>query len=230
MRERPVEWNTKLEELILQKSYENLDAVELTFVQSHINETEYEEYRMVLLKSKQSFARNQTQPKAAVQQNLAAAMALRSKAQQPISTAINQAVSYRIPAWQAMIGAAAMLLCFFFFGPQKIMEVLQEPSIVYRTDTIYKKQPAVLVRDTIYEKDTRPKKQKKFSRASISIEEDTIKALNASPKDIFVEESPKIYRKQQPDTPIKNIDYTVSQQGRSAKKDKALMDLLERVY
>jgi len=231
MRERPVEWNSQLEELILRKSYENLDTAELTFVQSQISETDYIEYRILLLKSKQSFAANQIKPKADVQKKLAAAMAQRSKVQQPFLTAINQVLNYRMPAWQALTGAAAMLLCFFFFGQKKPMVVTSRPTIVFQTDTVFKKQPALLVHDTIYLKEGSARKQKKYSKASSSTIEDTVSilALNAT-KDIVVKKNQKVYGKENLDMPVNNVASTIPQEGRSAKKDKALMDLLERVY
>lgn len=123
-----------LEQVLKNKSYNDLDADEKKWIDQQYSKEEYNAMRMTLLESISVFRKEQTKPNPEIKSGLMQRLQQNKKAEP-----INPFFTYRIPAWQA---AAAFAMLLFFF-PQIKDSPPGDPEqiFIYRTDTVFKEIP-----------------------------------------------------------------------------------------
>lgn len=137
----------RLENLLLSKSFQHLNAAEKRYALSFIDRKEYQEFRQILLQSKQLFETKKMAVPAQPADRLYDA--LKRKKAPSFWQKIQQVPAYRIPVWQ--VGMAMMLIGILFFQGKNIYTEAEEDTPIYVqiTDTIIKEIPVYI--DTISE-------------------------------------------------------------------------------
>lgn len=128
----------KLEQLLLEKKFQELTAEEKYYVTDSMEEAEYNQLHLFLNESKKSL-KNTPPIKAELKNNLLVAFRQQHQIKAiKKQTAIVRIMQYRIPAWQA--AAVIAILLSIHFWAQKDPIIIERPETVYvhSTDTIYK--------------------------------------------------------------------------------------------
>ena len=137
--------STELENLLLAKSYDQLNASEKAKVQAQLSQQEYAAFRAVLLESKQVFAASKKHPAPAMPLRLKQ-MVRNKKDKSPFWTWLHWLMNYPLPTWQPALGMLAILAFFFSpLSPSAKPVKNSEPVYVYKVDTVYRN-----ITDTIY--------------------------------------------------------------------------------
>ena len=142
----PANLDEKLEQLLLLRSFEELQSEEKQYVLNQITEKEYQEFRMILIESVELFEKEKDiiQPDPQIKKDLLVAFDKKHNALYPIHELLNKTISYKVPAYQSALALAAMLLLFFFLNSDNKIEPITTPQTVYvyKTDTIFVKPEA----------------------------------------------------------------------------------------
>ncbi len=132
----------KLEDLLLQKEFEELGIEEQKWVLAQISAEEYSAMRQTLLESKHTFQlNNQPQLDPNIQKRLRKIV---QQNKQPHPT--TKLFRYSIPAWQAVAAACVLFLLFANF--KSTFTPQPETIYVHLTDTVYRDVPFRLVDST----------------------------------------------------------------------------------
>ncbi len=165
----------ELENLLLQKSFEELSSEERNWVLEKISKETYASMRWTLLESGDAFKRNEPVLDPRIQVNLR--NKVRRQGTSPGAAAI---FNYKIPAWYAFAAASVLFLLFSNFSPMKSSE--PEKVYVTVTDTVYKEVPFRLVDSTSEtHPDTNIQTAIGFQKSSISKSNKYYKRINQSP-------------------------------------------------
>ncbi len=236
MKDKRDNLDLEIEQLLLQKSYENLSATELTLVATQFTAEEYHTYRLLLLESKKVFAQKQTYPRPEVRKHLT--HLVRSKKEKAkVWTNLDAILHYRIPAWPAALGFMALL---FFAWPNAEKGITQTPEpekvYVYKTDTVYKDKPVFVHQPTAPVKHAprtakaevpAPKKyQRRNTNPTIQRRVPAQKVLTQPSESLMTEALVS-------ETLALNLDTVMlnkSASGRSVEQEKDLMDFFVEMY
>lgn len=227
----------KLEDLLLQKRFEELSIENQQWVLAQISVEEYRAMRQTLLESKRAFQTNQPRLDPNIQNRLRKRVLLNK---QPNQTA--KLFRYAIPAWQVVAAACVLFLLFVNFkstilSPQKVDHFITDT--VFKVDTVYKKVPAQFV-DSTFET---------YPDTNAQVISNKIKRINQSPRQSYFKS--KTLKKNHDtlqvsypelnntftttfDTAVLNSminDYLQSPADkRRGSIDEAALDLIDRVY
>ena len=121
MEKLPEELDAKLEQLLLQKDYDQLTDQERAYVKDQLSPTMYAGYRKLLLNANQLFEKSTEGPDPAIRSSLLKHVKARKVAQPSIAEKIKQLLNYPIPSWQVALGCLVLTMSFYFFDmdPQK---------------------------------------------------------------------------------------------------------------
>ncbi len=136
----------KLEDLLLQKRFEELGKEDREWVLAQISAEEYQAMRQTLLESKIAFQLNQPQLNPNIQNKLRKRV-LQNKADNTAARLVN----YKVPAWQVVAAACVIFTLFVnfktsIFSSQQFDNIITDT--VYKVDTVYKKVPVQFVDST----------------------------------------------------------------------------------
>lgn len=140
------------EQLLLDKSFEELTASERASLAERLTAEEYGQMRQTLLSAKSLFKQELSESAPVVSSRLRQALA-NKRADQRANHWWMSLLSYRVPAWQVAMSFAAMLIYFVFPWAKPEPTVVYEPAVIYKTDTVYKDRP-VYVSATRSEEET----------------------------------------------------------------------------
>jgi hypothetical protein len=222
----------KLEDLLLQKRFEELGSEDRDWVLAQISTEEYGAMRQALLESKLAFRSDQAYLDPNIQNTLRKKV-LQNKQQNPTSKIFR----YSIPAWQAVVAACVLFLLFANFKSKFVAP--KETIYVHLTDTVYRDLPAQFVDSTF---GTQPD-------TNAQVISNTTKRINQSPRQGYFKSNSekKNYDTLQVnlldlnnsfattyDTSVLNSminNYLKSPADKRKRSiDKAALDLIERVY
>ncbi len=127
----------KLEALLKNKRYQDLQGDDKSWVDSQYTAQEYTALRNTFSKSSQVLRQDRTTPNPAIHSRLRQKLRA-SKQEQPAK--ITSLYAYSIPAWQAV--AAIAILLFFIPQLQQQQMPEKEKIFIYQTDTVFKEVPA----------------------------------------------------------------------------------------
>lgn len=145
MEKRQDKLSSEMEQLLVEKPYDQLNDLERIAVDQEWSVEEYNALRMVLLESKALFV-NSKDHKAPTMHPKLSDLVKKNRSRPMLWTWLEQAIHYPLPTWQPALGLLAVIA--FFFSPwSNSSELMQaaEPIYVYKTDTVYSSTT-----DTIY--------------------------------------------------------------------------------
>ncbi len=132
----------KMEDLLANKSYQDLLPEEKEWVGQQYSADEYNGMRHAMLQSSMIFKQERTKPNPEIKSMLRQRL---KQSKEP--TKVAPLFLYRIPAWQA-VAAFALLL---FFIPQMQENQSSDPDqiFIYHTDTVFKESPVEAILNPI---------------------------------------------------------------------------------
>ena len=136
----------KLEDLLLQKRFEELSIENQQWVLAQISAEEYAALRQTLIESKRVFQVNNPQLNPNIQSRLRKRVQ-QNKTENPATKFVN----YRIPAWQVIAAACVVFMLFVNFkttilSSQQFDNIITDT--VFKVDTVFKKVPVQFVDST----------------------------------------------------------------------------------
>lgn len=221
-----------LEDLLSQKSFEELSREDREWVLAQISAGEYTSMRQTLLDSRRVFQLERPQLDPAIQNNLRKSVKLN---RQPNPAA--GFLKYNIPAWQVVAAACVLFLLFANFKSTFIPQ--PETVYVHLTDTVYKEIPFRLV-DSTFET---------YPDTNARINSNFVKRINQSPRQLFQKPITKKGNKDSLQVNLPELNHSFATtydtavlngvinnylklpaDKRRGGNDKAVFDWIERVY
>ncbi len=227
----------RLEDLLLQKRFEELSKMDREWVLARINASEYEAMRQTLLESKRVFQLNQPQLDPNIKNRLRKRVA---QSYQPNAT--EKLFKYTIPAWKVVAAACVIFLLFAnfkstFTTPPEVVYVHLTDTVF---DTVYKELPVRLVDST----------SESYPDTNAQIISSPTKRINQSPRSLYKKSNFKKKKKDslQVSLPelnnsfattydtavlnnmIRNYLQSPADKRRGSSIDKAALGLIDRVY
>lgn len=176
---------TKLEQLLLAKSYTNLDTKELQWVNTFLTEEAYTLRREILLQSTGVVLPN-------LPTNKARRESLRQLHQQHYPASFSKLNRQYFTGWQVVLIAILTGIGVYFWFPQRETVVQKQvPQVQYRTDTLWQEkviyEPKIIYKERIV--------KTPIQIDTVFIEQQSIPSLDS----LFMKEGSK---KQQQDIPM----------------------------
>lgn len=136
-----MELHPELERLLLEKPFSLLDAGEKELVKDLLSPEDYDAYRLALLAAGQ-IKRSTPAPPPRLEAKLMAAFNHQTIKREK-APLIKRLSHHRSPSWLLVAAASVGLVIGLFFQRQPEPALKASPQIVYRTDTVYIKTPAI---------------------------------------------------------------------------------------